>query len=211
MDHDQPTAEPPRDERQTSATLLARLRGNEPDAWRTMVRLYGPLVRHWLRLGAAAIDDYEDLSQDVFREASRGLASFRRDRPGDTFRGWLRGITRNVLLRRRKQLSRGPQSAGGTDAWKALEAHADPLAVEPDAAESTHEAEAERTAVYQQVLELARAQFEEKTWQAFYLTAVEARDTDEVARQLGVSPAAVRKYKSRVLQRLRSEYEELLD
>ena len=205
------TDRPSGDDRGTSATLLARLRGNEPDAWRAMVQLYGPLVRHWLRLGGAAVGDYDDLSQDVFREAAQGLVRFRRDRPGDTFRGWLRGIARNVLLRRRKQLARGPRSAGGTDAWKALEAFADPFAAEPTSADGAVDEQAERTAVYVQVLELARAQFEEKTWQAFYLTAIEARSTAETAAQLGLTEAAVRKHKSRVLQRLRSEYAELLD
>jgi RNA polymerase sigma-70 factor (ECF subfamily) len=56
-----------------------------------------------------------------------------------------------------------------------------------------------------------RDEFEERTWQAFWLTAVEGRPADDVAADLGVSAAAVRKAKSRVLHRLKEELGELLD
>ena len=53
------------------------------------------------------------------------------------------------------------------------------------------------------VLELVRAEFEDRTWQAFWQTAVEERPTREVADGLGMSPTAVRIAKSRVRRRLR--------
>jgi hypothetical protein len=37
----------PRIELYSSLTLLQQLRANEPDAWRTMVHLYTPLLYHW--------------------------------------------------------------------------------------------------------------------------------------------------------------------
>src|SRR5437764_15425954 len=82
----------------TSLTLLQRLRANEPDAWRTMVHLYTPLVYRWAgQLGVRGADA-DDVLQEVFRTASTRLANFHRDRPGDSFRGWLRGITRHMSL-----------------------------------------------------------------------------------------------------------------
>jgi RNA polymerase sigma-70 factor (ECF subfamily) len=54
-------------------------------------------------------------------------------------------------------------------------------------------------------LALIRSEFEPRTWQAFWLTAVEGRPPDEVSSELKMSPGAVRVAKSRVLRRLREE------
>ena len=101
----------------TSLTLLGRLRADEPDAWTRTVRLYGPLVRYWARKGGATEADAEDVAQEVFREVAGKLAGFRRDRPGDTFRGWLRGVTRFVLLRHDRRPARQPLAAGAPPPW----------------------------------------------------------------------------------------------
>jgi len=47
--------------------------------------------------------------------------------------------------------------------------------------------------------------FQPQTWQAFWQTAVEGQDAAQVALELGMTPQAVRKAKSRVMQRLREE------
>jgi RNA polymerase sigma-70 factor (ECF subfamily) len=52
---------------------------------------------------------------------------------------------------------------------------------------------------------LIRGEFEPRTWQAFWLTAVEARSPGDVAAELGMTAGAVRVAKSRVLKRLREE------
>ena len=59
-------------------------------------------------------------------------------------------------------------------------------------------------------LEAIAADFEERTWQMFWLTAVDGREPADVAVQFGVTPVAVRKAKSRVLQRLRAEIGDLI-
>ena len=63
---------------------------------------------------------------------------------------------------------------------------------------------------YRRGLELVRGEFEERTWQMFWLVVVEDRLPADVAAQLGVSPAAVRKAKSRVLHRLKEEVGDLI-
>ena len=50
-----------------------------------------------------------------------------------------------------------------------------------------------------------RDEFEQRTWQAFWLTAAQGHAAPEAADRLGMTPAAVRKAKSRVLRRLRDE------
>ena len=185
----------------TSLTLLDRLRADDQTAWSRLVRLYGPLVESWcVRAGAGAVA--EDVSQEVFRAVAGGLAGFRRDRPGDTFRGWLRGITRNKLREHFRAAAGRPAAAGGTDALDML--HAVPAPPDEDDPTDT-------TALYHRGLELVRAEFEPRTWEAFWRSAVEGHETAAVAADLGVTPAAVRKAKSRVLYRLRQEVGDLLE
>jgi RNA polymerase sigma-70 factor (ECF subfamily) len=203
---DNPPRERPRlDSRGTSLSLLVRAQANEAEAWERLVDLYAPLVYHWCRREQLSPEDTADIFQDVFRSAAEHLGSFRRDRPGDTFRGWLRTITRNKirdLFRRRQGQA---QAAGGSDALRHLLTIADPL-LEPDPSEND--------LLHQQLhrtLDLIRGEFEVRTWQAFWKVQIEARDTADVGAELGMTAAAVRKAKLRVLQRLRQELGELLE
>jgi RNA polymerase sigma-70 factor (ECF subfamily) len=65
--------------------------------------------------------------------------------------------------------------------------------------------------VYLRALEQVRAQFQAQTWQAFWRTAVDGVSPAEVVGELGMSLAAIRQAKSRVLRRLKQEMGELLD
>ena len=189
----------------TSLTLLQRLRDNEPDAWRVMVGLYEPLVRHWCGRRGVRGADAEDAAQEVFRAAASGLARFRREQPGDSFRAWLRGITRNVLLQHFRRAASQPQASGGTDALLRINevSQDDPPAEDEDPP-------SELDALRQRALELVRAQVGERTWQAFWLVAVEGQAPADVAARFGVSPNAVRLSKSRVLRRLKEQFGELI-
>jgi RNA polymerase sigma-70 factor (ECF subfamily) len=185
--------------------LLEQLRANEAAGWQRCLDLYGPLVRFWCTRGGLCGPDVDDVAQEVFAAAAAGLAGFRRDQPGDTFRGWLRGITRNqVLMHHRRNRGRA-QAEGGSDAWAQLQNVADPLP-EPVAGE-----DAEMSALYRRALEQVRCEFPEHVWQAFWLTAVEDRAPAALAGELQMTVNNIRQAKSRVLRRLREEIGELLD
>src|SRR6266852_2326662 len=143
-----------------------------------MVQLYTPLVYHWCARGGVGGEDAQDVSQEVFRAAATSMDHFRRERAGDTFRGWLRGITRNVLREHYRRRGRQPQAAGDTDAPSEIHG------------------------LHRRALDLIRKEFEERTWRAFWQTAIEGRCPVDVAVEQGVSPAAIRMAKSRVLRRL---------
>ena len=69
----------------------------------------------------------------------------------------------------------------------------------------------ELTALLRRALELVRGEFEPATWRAFLLTAVDGRAAPDAAAELGLTPAAIRQAKSRVLRRLRQELGELME
>ena len=194
----------PDPENVTSLTLLGRLRADDADAWARLVRLYGPLVKNWVGRAGVTGADAEDLVQDVFREVVTALASFRRDRPGDTFRGWLRGVTRIALLRHGRKAGRQVNAAGGTNALERIHAL-------PDESPDDDDSRAEQHALDRRALELVRGEFEDKTWRAFWATTVEGTPATEAAAALGMSSAAVRQSKSRVLRRLKEEVGELIE
>ncbi len=53
---------------------------------------------HWCRRWQAPEADAADIFQEVFQSVAMNLGGFRKERDGDTFRGWLRTITRNKVI-----------------------------------------------------------------------------------------------------------------
>ena len=81
----------------TSSSLLDRVRADEAGAWDRLVTLYAPLLYHWCRRWKLQEEDLADVFQEVFKTLVVHIADFRRERRGDTFRGWLYTITRNKV------------------------------------------------------------------------------------------------------------------
>jgi RNA polymerase sigma-70 factor (ECF subfamily) len=189
----------------TPLSLLERLRANEPAAWQRCMNLYGPLVRFWCTHRGLSASDIEDVTQEVFAAAAQGLSRFHRDRTGDSFRGWLRGITRNQIAMHFRRNQDQTQAAGGSDAWEQLQTVPDPLA-DPVAGE-----DGELGQLYRRALEQVRCEFPDHVWQAFWLTAVEGRLPTTLVDELKMTVNHIRQAKSRVLRRLREELGELLD
>jgi len=185
----------------TSRSLLARVQADEPEAWERLVRLYAPLVLHWCRGRGLQDQDIADIFQEVFRAVVAYVGSFRNEREGDTFRGWLRRITQNKLRDHFRELGREPRGVGGSSAQERLAQLPVPQSIEADVAPDD---EGER-GLFARALDLIRGEFEERTWAAFWRTAVEGQAPKDVAADLSMSPGAVRVAKFRVLHRLREE------
>jgi RNA polymerase sigma-70 factor (ECF subfamily) len=144
-----------------------------------------------------APSDAADVMQEVFVAVWRGLAGFRREKSGETFRGWLRIIARNKIADHFRYLAASPQAVGNS----ALD-------------QQFHVPHAESTSTYErgplqslfnQALATVRAEFEPTTWQAFLLTTVEGRSAAEAAEELGITQGGVRQAKYKVLRRFRQE------
>ncbi len=189
-----------------SSTLLQRVQAHRPEAWERLVDLYGPVVYRWCRLSGIKPEDAADVVQEVFGAVAGHIAGFRRRRPGDSFTAWLATITRSKIcdfFRRRRDR---PEARGGTDAQQLL------LEI-PDIPDFSQESGhgAARDMLPRRALELVRAEFENRTWEAFWRAAVDGHAAADIAEDLGMTLHAVYKAKSRVLRRLRQELDGLLD
>ena len=185
----------------TRPSLLVRIRdAADREAWRQFVDLYAPLVYRFARRRGLQDADAADLAQDVLHAVARSSERLEYDPRKGSFRGWLFTVARNKLhtfLRRRERQRR-----------RTADVPVDRLAEEPAAPESEEEALWEQE--YQQRLfdwaaEQVRGHFQNRTWQAFWRTAVEGRSPREVAEALGLSVGAVYIAKSRVLARLKEQ------
>lgn len=117
------------DAAQTAAVLDEVARGNR-DAFRQVVRAHGLTVRSYLASQLHNLADVDDLAQDVFLAAFRGLAAFRR---GDDLGAWLRGIARNKLYEHWRKTARRDRALDGfrEAVARAVEPELDAAAGEP--------------------------------------------------------------------------------
>jgi RNA polymerase sigma-70 factor (ECF subfamily) len=188
------------DNESTSLSLLQRARVHDQIAWTKLVALYEPLVLHWCRRGGARETEARDVAQEVFLATSTALPTFERQRAG-SFRAWLRGITRHKLLDLYRRRDRQPTASGGTEALQRIQELPNPT---PD------EESAEIGGLYRRALDLVRPEFESRTWDAFWRSAIDQHETGAIAAELKMTAVAVRIAKSRVLSRLREEAGELI-
>jgi len=183
----------------TCTDLVERLKAQQPEAWRQLVRLYGPLVYYWCRRYQLPPEDAADVFQEVFSAALQGIASFRRQAGQGRFRGWLWVIARNKILDHFRGRDCRQQPEGGTEALRRLCELPEHLAELP----ADDDERSQANALFHRALETVRAEFEQRTWDAFWRSVVAGEDTSAVAASLGMSKNAVRLAKSRILRRAR--------
>lgn len=188
-----------------SSTLLDQIRARRPEAWQRLVHLYGPVVYRWCRQLGVNRADAADVVQEVFAAVAAGADRFRRDKPEHSFGAWLRTVTRNKVCdhfrRRRGQLD----AEGGTNAQRRMLDL--PESVE-ESISMTSKLDPDAQFV-RRALDVVRAEFEPRTWDAFWRIAVDGQTPGDVAAAMNLSMAAVYQSKSRVLRRLRRELNDL--
>jgi RNA polymerase sigma-70 factor (ECF subfamily) len=172
------------------------------EAWGHFVKLYVPLLYGWARRVGLQTADAEDLIAEVLRDLVRTLPTFRYDPERGRFRSWLIKVLHNKLKQIRRRDHELILLRNGDSPLSDVSV--------ADDVEAISEAEY-RQYVARRALELMRAEFEPRTWQACWETAANGRQADEVAAELGMTRDAVYKAKSRVLERLRQELDGLLD
>lgn len=197
-----PGAEMPVDDSPlTRASLLVRLRdGSNHRAWQEFMNLYGPVIYGYARKRGLQDADAADLTQEVLRSVSTAIHRLEYDKAQGTFRGWLFTITRNRIFTFLSSRRNRPQAAGDSATHQVLQSHA--AAVEDDAWELEYQRRLAELA-----MKRIQNEFQDTTWQAFWLTAINGISAAEASEQTGLSTGAVYVAKSRVLARLKSEVE----
>ena len=183
-----------------SSTLLDQIRARRPEAWQRLVDLYGPVVYRWCRQLGVGRADAADVVQEVFAAVAVAAGRFHRETPEQSFGAWLRTVTRSKVcdhFRRRGTL----EAEGGTDAQQRLLN----LPESADESRSLSAPLATDTRFVRRALDVVRAEFEPRTWEAFWRIAVDGQSPGETAAAMQLSLSAVYQAKSRVLRRLRRE------
>jgi len=191
----------------TSSSLLERAKTGDEGAWERLVAIYGPSVYEWCRRAGLHAEDAADVAQDVFGSLVTTLPNFRRDRPNDSFRAWLRTVTQNKIRDFFRRQRGKPLAPGGTTAMERLAQ----LAEELSATENVEQPSDELLLLRRRAVEIVRAGVEERTWEAFWRVVVEGRPASDVAAELGISPQAVYDAKYRLQRKLRQELDGLTD
>ncbi len=182
----------------TRQSLLVRMRDTEDSsAWHEFVQIYAPLIHAYSRRRGLQDADAADIAQQVLQSVAQAMPGFEYDRGKGSFRGWLFTITRNHLIKVIKKQQRQAAGTGDTNLHQML-------AQQPagDSEEELWNEEHERR-LFAWAAEKARVEFQEKTWQAFSLVAVEGAKAADAARRLKMSVGAVYIAKSRVTARIR--------
>ncbi len=203
----------------TSTDLLRQAQANDQDAWEQLVRLYSRRMYRWCRRAGLQPADSSNVVQEAIRAVARKLGQFRRDRPGDTFRGWLRRITDNKIKDHYRRLGRSVDVAvGGSDAQQRLAQLAYKRPLDPTQDIESNEAfndgaswdtsHADRRTsqldILEKAIELVRSKVSARNWRIFWRVVVDGQPAPDVAQEFSMTANAVRLVKMRVLRRLRS-------
>ena len=162
MDSTQSVSSLPVSPGSTSSGFLERLKTQDAQAWRQLADVYGPLVYFWCRKYGVKSDDAADILQEVFASVAAAIGRFRRDEQQGRFRGWLWTITRRKIQDHYRNLEVREEARGGTQQWLAE------VPEQPDERGSDDEERSQFSGLFVRVLETVKAEFEERTWQAFW-------------------------------------------
>src|SRR5664279_60235 len=146
-----------------SSTLLEQLRRGGPEAWQRLLGLYGPVIYRWCRRSNLPSEDSADVVQEVLAAVMTHLPEFHRDRPQDSFSGWLATITRNKVREHYRRQQGKAEARGGSTAQRLLAEIPQP----PEPSEDSIQPDAQSAnCLSRRALEMIRAEFEPSTWQA---------------------------------------------
>jgi RNA polymerase sigma-70 factor (ECF subfamily) len=190
---------------ETRASLLIRVRDPaDRAAWEEFVEIYRPVILRLARQKGMQAADADDVAQQVLVAVSKAVEQREHDPQRAKFRTWLGRVAHNAIL---NALTRGkPDRGSGDSAMQAVlsqrESHSGP---DSDLLRLEYRREVFRWAARQ-----IRQEFHPETWDAFWLTAVEGRDCEEVGRELGKNRGSIYAARSRVMRRIQEtvvEYE----
>ena len=166
----------------TRLSLLIRLRDQkDQEAWTQFVEIYSPFIFGFARRCGLQESDAADLVQEVMGEVTKSIAGFEYDPQLGKFRSWLYKIAKRTMSRIRQKQSRQPVGSGDSDTFQLIASRLD----EHDDVQEYWDREYHRYLI-EWAADKIRCQFNESTWQAFWLTSVEERSPQTGRRPVGL-------------------------
>ena len=183
----------------TRASLVFRLRDSQDhEAWVEFVEIYEPVIYRQLRKCGLQDADARELMQEFFIAVSRRIEHWELAKERGSFRGWLRRVTRNLVINWMRHGQRRMMAFGGQESQSLF------VDIAADECPESIEFDTElRRSTFQRASESVRQEQSPKAWQAFWSTAIDGKTPAIVARELGMSVGAVRVAKCRVLARIK--------
>lgn len=185
---------------ETRASLLVRVRDPEDQAaWGEFAEIYRPVILRLARQKGLQEADADDVTQQVLASVAKAVEERAHDSTRARFRTWLNRVAHNAIL---NALTRGkPDRGSGDSALREIinqsEARDGP---DSDLLRLEYQREVFRWAARQ-----IRPEFQQETWDAFWLTAVDGHEIEAVANRLGKNRGSIYAARSRVMRRLQEK------
>ena len=187
----------------TRLSLILRLRhADDAAAWQEFVEIYQPLVFRLARSRGLQEADALDMTQEVMARVAKAINRWDPDPNRGSFRGWISRITRNLVIEFLRSKNRRPITSDDSSIEQLVNSTPD-RSPETELFDLEHERQ-----VFAWAAEKVRSSFQPKSWQAFWLTAVDNRTPDDVANELGLTKGAVYIARSRVMAKLKQKIEQ---
>jgi len=202
------------DEGSTNSSLLRDVSNwQDHRAWVSFRDRYDPLLRRWCNAWGLDDDSIDEVCQRIWIELAARMRTYRYD-PNGTFRGWLRRLCRSrvVDFLRQVRASRLMGIDDRHDEQSAIDRGFEMVSAE------THEGEGKVDPL--QVILLGEAEVVQATirskvnarsWDAFWLVAVQDWKVEETAKALGMTRIAVYAARDRVARMLSDEGKRVSD
>jgi RNA polymerase sigma factor (sigma-70 family) len=187
----------------TSVNLLAKLHDDPTNqvAWLEFVRRYRPVIYEFCLNWHLQPADAEDVAQAVLARLVEKMRKFHYD-PTQSFRGWLKTVTRRVLTN--ELAKRRREHGSGAGAVEQMLENVEAREGLVQAIEMGYDRE-----LLDEALRRVRERVPPQQWDAFRMTALESKSGAEVSQALGLLVGTVYSSKSKVQKLLREELRRL--
>lgn len=182
---------------QTRQSLLIRLKDRHEDAWVEFLEIYERAILEYVGRRGLQDSDARDVTQDVLAAVGNKVDSWNADPSRGKFRGWLFAVARNIAVDKIIEVSKKGASGGSQAAQILAEIPASP---EQETAQFRRNY---RRQLMQWAAEKVRPTVSDKSWQSFWLSAIEARPVIEIASELNLTAGNVYAAKFRIIDKIR--------
>ena len=180
---------------QTRQSLLIRLKDRSDDAWVEFLAIYEKSIVNYAQRKGLQEADALDVTQEVLAAVEAKLPSWNTDPDRGRFRGWLFRVARNIAVDKIIERSRSPNSGANEP-------------VEQVAGVAVHHDDSDefikdyRRQLLHWAAERVRPTVTEKSWNAFWMSAMEGVKVETIAEQLEMTKGNVYAAKFRITARI---------